>query len=162
MAEVAEAVIEEPKPSKKKLWVLLLLVLIAGAAGGAYLIASGDAAKKPAVAAKPVLLPAQYYKLDPAFVVNFEAEQLVRFLQVTVELMTRDPAVIDLLKLHDPMIRNDLLLLLSNQQYAVISTAAGKETLRAEALETVRRIVDREGGNGGAIEAVYFTSFVMQ
>lgn len=162
MAEVEEAVIEEPKRSRKLLWVLLLLIVGGGAAAAGYIALGSGAKQAPAAAAKPKPLPAQYYKLDPAFVVNFEAEQLVRFLQVTVEVMTRDVAAIDLLKLHDPVIRNDLLLLLSNQQYSIIATAEGKEKLRAQALDTVRRIVDLEGGNGRAIEAVYFTSFVMQ
>ena len=34
--------------------------------------------------------PPLYVALDPPFVVNFEAEQLVRFLQVTVQVMSRD------------------------------------------------------------------------
>ncbi|VAX05680.1 hypothetical protein MNBD_GAMMA19-792, partial [hydrothermal vent metagenome] len=37
----------------------------------------------------------------------------------------------------------------------------GKETLREEALEVVQQILEEETGDPG-IEAVYFTSFVMQ
>ena len=84
------------------------------------------------------------------------------FLQVTVEIMSRDPQAIDFLKQHDPVVRNDLLMLLSNQQYAVIATSAGKETLRDRALATVRAAAAREGGKPDALEAIYFTSFVMQ
>ena len=107
-------------------------------------------------------LPAQYVKLDPPFVTNFESKGLVRFLQVTVEVMTRDPATAEMLKLHDPMIRNDLLLLLSNQQYEVISTREGKEQLRTQALETVTKVINAEGGEGKNVEQLFFTSFVMQ
>ena len=56
-----------------------------------------------------------------ADVVNFEAEQLVRFLQVTIGVMSRDQPTVDFLKQHDPALRNDLLLLLGNQQYSAIS-----------------------------------------
>jgi len=95
-------------------------------------------------------------------VTNFEAEQLVRFLQVTVQVMTHDPATAELVKANDPIIRNDLLLLFSNQKYADIATRAGKERLRDAALGAVRRVVTVAGGNGDRIDAVYFTSFVMQ
>ena len=106
--------------------------------------------------------PPLYLALDPAFVVNFQADQLVRFLQVSVEVMSRDPQTLDLLKNNDPVVRNDLLILLANQKYAVISTPAGKEQLRAEALAAVRKDLVQAGGDPNKLEAVYFTSFVMQ
>jgi flagellar protein FliL len=105
--------------------------------------------------------PAIYLPIDPAFVVNFASQGKARFLQVTVEVMTRDPAMPDQIKLHMPVIRNNLMLLLSNQSYDGVSTLEGKETLREEALEVVQQILEEETGDPG-IEAVYFTSFVMQ
>jgi flagellar FliL protein len=100
--------------------------------------------------------------LDPPFVVNFQSEQAVRFLQITVQVMSRDPATIEQLKANDPVVRNDLLMLFANQKYAVISTSEGKEQLRAQALDAVRRAVVGAGGKAEHIEAIYFTSFVMQ
>jgi flagellar FliL protein len=100
--------------------------------------------------------------LDPPFVVNFEGDQMVRFLQITVQVMTRAPATVELLKANDPVVRNDLLLLLSNQKYDVVATRAGKEKLRADALTTIRHVIDTAGGKGAGVEQVYFTSFVMQ
>ncbi|GMU68541.1 MAG: hypothetical protein AMXMBFR37_08740 [Steroidobacteraceae bacterium] len=154
----AETPAAPPAKSKKLLWIVLLLLVVGGGAGGAWYLKRG--AHDAPAAPKPQ--PALYYKLDPAFVVNFEAEQLVRFLQVTVEVMSRDPQAIEFIKQHDPVVRNDLLMLLSNQQYAVIATPEGKEALRARALDTLRAVAAREGGKPDAIEAVYFTSFVMQ
>jgi flagellar FliL protein len=107
------------------------------------------------------LTPAIYIPLDPAFVVNFTGQGKARFLQVTVEVMTRDIAVPDLVKLHAPAIRNSLMLLLSDQLYENISTLDGKEILREEALEVIQLVLEEEAGDPG-IEAVYFTSFVMQ
>ena len=100
--------------------------------------------------------------LDPPFVVNFEAEAAVRFLQVTVSVMTREPHIEELLKKNDPRIRNDLLMLLGGQKYATISTREGKEKLQADALEAVRAVVKSAGGEPEKIEALYFTAFVMQ
>ncbi|NOX76113.1 MAG: hypothetical protein GXP17_05760 [Gammaproteobacteria bacterium] len=105
--------------------------------------------------------PAIYLPLDPAFVVNFASQGKARFLQITVEVMTRDAAVPESVELHAPVIRNNLMLLFSSQTYDSVSTLEGKETLREEALEVVQQILEEETGDPG-IEAVYFTSFVMQ
>jgi len=105
--------------------------------------------------------PAIYLPIDPAFVVNFASQGKARFLQVTVEVMTRDPVMPDQIKLHMPVIRNNLMLLFSSQSYDSVSTLEGKESLREEALEVVQQILEEETGDIG-IEAVYFTSFVMQ
>ncbi len=43
-----------------------------------------------------------------------------------------------------------------------ISTREGKEKLRPLALEAVRKVVAGDGGKPQLVEAVYFTSFVMQ
>jgi flagellar protein FliL len=94
--------------------------------------------------------------------VNFEAESAVRFLQVTVGVMTRDPATELLIKENDPRVRNDLLLILGGQTFATVSTTEGKEALRSKCLESVRAIVKEMGGESKKIEALYFTSFVMQ
>lgn len=104
---------------------------------------------------------AVYLPIDPAFVVNFASQGKARFLQVTVEVMTRSPEVPDSVKLHMPVIRNNLMLLLSSQSYDSVSTLEGKEALREEALEVIQLILEEETGDPG-IEAVYFTSFVMQ
>ncbi len=61
-----------------------------------------------------------------------------------------------------PIIRNDLLLLMGNKQPEEVSSNEGKEALRAAALEAVRKIIAAEGEKPEALEAVYFTSFVMQ
>jgi flagellar FliL protein len=106
-------------------------------------------------------MEAIYIPLDPAFVVNFTGQDKARFLQVTIEVMTYDPAVPDLIKLHTPAIRNNLILLLSDQSYENISTLDGKEMLRDEVLEVTQLVLEEETGDPG-VEAVYFTSFVMQ
>jgi flagellar FliL protein len=154
---------EAPKGKGKTLIIVLLLAIVLLACGGVgawFAFDSHD--KKPAAARKEPLLPPLYMALDPPFVVNFEAEQQVRFLQITVQLMSRDPTTIDLLKANDPVVRNDLLLLFAGQKYTVISTREGKEALRQQTLAAVRKIVGGAGGKPEKVEAVYFTSFVMQ
>lgn len=154
-----------PPKKKGKLGFLLTLAVLLLGGGGAvayYTLLANDEKAAEAAAKDTQKAPALYVALDPPFVVNFEAEQLVRFLQVTVQVMSRDPATIDLIKANDPVVRNDLLLLLGNQNYATISSREGKEKLRQQALEAVRKVVTNAGGKAGKVEAIYFTSFVMQ
>ena len=144
------------------------VVLLGAGVGAALWLTAG--AKHPAAAAAaeaPKAAPAPsgpplFLALDPPFVVNFDAEQAVRFLQIAVQIETRDPATLELLKTNDPVVRNDLLLLFSNQKYATLSTREGKEALRNQALESVRKVLEHAGGHPERLEAVYFTSFVMQ
>jgi len=165
--DVALADDADAPPARKLPWLLILIsaAIVLAATGGA--IAWFALGRSPAGSAHPEQAPAAkgpalYVALDPPFVTNFETEQLVRFLQVTVQLMTHDPATADLIKSNDPAIRDGLLLLFGNQKYADISTRQGKERLRVQALDTVRRIVGASGGKPERVEAVYFTSFVMQ
>lgn len=161
-ATTASAAPAAPAAQGKRRLVLLLsasCALLAGG-GGAWWWFGSHAAPKPAAIAAP--LPPQYLALDPPFVVNFESEQMVRFLQVSVQLMSRDPHTIELLKGNDPMVRDQLLMLLGNQKYEVLSTREGKESLRKQALESVRGVIASAGGHPENVEAVYFTGFVMQ
>jgi flagellar FliL protein len=158
----------EPAGGGKKKLILIaaiaLVVLLAGGAAAFFMMGAEDEATEAADEAAEAAPkgPPLYVALDPPFVVNFEADSAVRFLQVTVQIMSRDPHTVELLKSSDPVIRNDLLLLLGNQKYETIASLEGKEKLRAESLETVRRIVKDGGGEPALVEAVYFTSFVMQ
>ena len=162
-AAAAEAV---PAPEKKRslpLWLIIAVatVVLGAGVGGAmalHLIGPGATAhgKAKAPSGPPIYLP-----LKP-FVVNFQAGQLVRYLQVTVQVMSRDSKTIDLLKENDPMVRNNLLLLLAGQKAATLETEAGKEKLRAAVLTALRKVVAENGGKPGRVDAVYFTSFVMQ
>lgn len=106
--------------------------------------------------------PALYVKYEPPFVVNFDAKGVMRFLQISMEVMTRDAPTSEVIKLHEPKIRNNMLMLLGSQTYETLSSMEGKEGLRKQALETIAKVVEEEGGEGKKVEDIYFTSFVMQ
>lgn len=170
----------KPKGSalaKISLFIILPLFIIGGVIGGLYfagifgddtaIIADADAAEdgeeddgeSEEDDAPPA--PALYIPISPAFVVNFVDGGKARFLQITMEVMTRDPQVTAHIKTHLPAIKNNLVMLFSSQSYEDISTLEGKETLREEALTVVQEILEEETGDPG-IETVYFTSLVMQ
>lgn len=105
--------------------------------------------------------PPIYEELGDVFVVNFIENNQLRYLQVKVEVMTRDPEAAEQVKTHMPLIRNNLVMLFSSLDYQTISTVAGKQKIRDEALAEIQSIMKQETGKPG-VEAVYFTSFVMQ
>ena len=156
-ALAAEELIATRSRGKPVLLIGALFLVLAGGVSAWWWVS--HAAKSPAE--RPPT-PALYLALDPPFVVNFESEQLVRFLQISVQLMSHDAQTIELLKTNDSVVRNELLLLFANQQYQVLATREGKQLLRAQALESVRKILANAGGHPERLEAVYFTSFVMQ
>jgi flagellar FliL protein len=147
-------------------WLIIGIVagLLVVGVGAALVLthAFGKPASHSRAADKKPVGPPLYLALDPPFVVNFQADQIVRFLQVSVEVMSRDQKTLDLLKDNDPVVRNDLLILFGNQKYATLATPAGKEQLRADALTAIRKVLAQSGGDPSRLEAVYFTSFVMQ
>jgi flagellar protein FliL len=158
------AVSREPPTRKSKigLWIGLIVVLLAGVAGGVFFWQSASNENSASEQAPAALLPLQFFSMDPPFVTNFEGNQEYRFLQITIRIATREPALLTLFKDNEPVLRNDLLMLFSNQQAAVLATIDGKEALREEAMRVVQESVSSLGGDPTLVERVLFTSLVMQ
>jgi flagellar FliL protein len=101
-----------------------------------------------------------YYAIDPPLVVNFEDGSAVRFLQISMEVMAHDEKAVESVQKNIPLIRNNLLLLMSNRDYQSMMSREGKEKLRQEALEEIRNVQKKQGG--GDVDDLLFTSFVVQ
>jgi len=154
-----------PAKKKSKLPLIIVGVLVLAAGGGAafeFMKPKPVATDKPAAETATSKAAAIYYKFDPAFVVNFGSDGNTRYLQITLEAMSREQSVIDEIKNNEPAIRNDLVLLYSAQQPEALLAPEGKEKLRAATLDAVRKTIAAEGAKPEAVEAVYFTSFVIQ
>jgi flagellar FliL protein len=111
--------------------------------------------------------PPIYVPMDPPLVASIEDKGSIRFLQVTVELMSRDEHVVANLNAHMPVIRNNLLMLLGGQAIPALTNRDEKEKLRQQALVEVQKIMQANPGEGeeehpGKVEDLYFTSFVVQ
>ena len=121
--------------------------------------------------------PAHYMKLDPTFVVNFESvENGVTYLQVDMQLMARDEAVLDIVAQELPRIRDRFLDILGSQKYSNVKLRGGKIKLQQELLVVVQEIVgevmkhklEQESEKEVKledvpnVEKIYFTSFIMQ
>lgn len=167
--EQAEVVAAPPRKGRARLVIALVAgVLVIGGAGYAFMRGHHGAdatvagkAGKSARGPKAPPLPEFYLPLEPAFVVNFRDDDSLRYLQVGVSLMSHDQAALTVAKGADPVIRDALVMLFSRQDYSILSDPAGKQKLQVEALAAVRKIVGARLGRPG-IDALYFTSFVMQ
>lgn len=104
--------------------------------------------------------PPIYHDLEP-FTVNMAASGPVRFLRLKVTIVTRDPAVIAALDKHMPMIRNDLLSLLGNQDQASLNTREGKDALRQELKKSIADALLKVR-EPSWVDEILFTDFVMQ
>ena len=104
--------------------------------------------------------PSLYYAIDPPLVVNFEDGSAVRFLQISMEIMAHDEKAIESVQKNLPLIRNNLLLLMSNRNYQSMMSREGKDKFRQEALTEVRAVQKKEGSPD--VDDVLFTSFVVQ
>ena len=154
----------KPKKARTLPWISLAVAVLVLAGAGTWFALRSDAGTSAGAApraAAPRAAPI-YYKFDPAFVVNFGGAGSARYLQVGVEAMSRDAAILDTLKNNEPAVRNDLILLYSSQNDATLMTTEGKEMLRAATLTAIQKVLNEAGADGKLIEQVYFTSFVIQ
>lgn len=145
---------------------LLVGIVSAGAAaGGVYFIVQSQAnapvGNEEQAETETPSGPAIYHEITPSFVVNLNDNGSVRFLQASIQVMSREKKVIAGLERHTPLLRNNLLMLLSSASREDIATREGKEALREAALDEVRKVLDSEG-EPNAVEELYFTAFVVQ
>lgn len=106
--------------------------------------------------------PPIYQSLHPPLVVNFKDEEGdSHFMQITMEVMSRDQGVINRVRENVAVIRNALILLYSGVILEEIETRDGKEQMLEDGLQEIDRVMVETTGEGG-VEALYFTALVIQ
>ena len=163
-----EAAVEEPQGGKRKFLLfggIGLLLLVAGVVGGTAVMKMTSGSPDEDVAEETVDLPARpalYTGLHPPLVVNFDdLNGTTHFMQITMEIMARDQGVINAVREHMPVIRNNLILLYGNSVYEEVTTRSGKEKMLADGLAEIQKVMKAQTGEAG-VEAVYFTSLIVQ
>lgn len=117
-----------------------------------------------AIESEPLAAPI-YLSMDPKFIVSFSDQKSARFMQFSIEVMSRDAQVIKKIEEHMPVIRSSLLMLFGGQQYEKMATREGKEKLLREATSDINTSLQKISGGeeqGSLVEAAYFNSFVIQ
>lgn len=150
----------------KKMIIIIaaVAVLMLAVGGGAafFLLGSGGGEATEEAAPEVVLGEMQYMDLSPAFIVSFPFQGRQRYLQASLSIMSRDAEALAAVTEHMPIIRHNLLNLLTAQMLGVAeSPQPGIENLRTLATAEVKAILHEELGRDG-IDQVIFTAFVMQ
>ena len=162
----SEAVKEPAGKGKLKLiLVIVAAVLLAiGLSVGAtwYFMHSAKSTPEVAPEAASNLKPVAIYEpMAPAFVANFNQNGRQRYMQVSITLLARNQADLDALKVHMPVIRNNLVMLFSGQTFDSLATSVGQEMLRQKATASVQEVAQKELGKV-VIDQALFTNFVLQ
>jgi flagellar FliL protein len=115
----------------------------------------------PSLAADDEPKPAQtaYVELKPALVTNLNGGP--DYIRCDVQLMTRQPERVPDIELHSPALRNEMLLLLADQDGNQLLTAAGKDSLQKKALAALRKTLKQQAGEE-LIEQLYFTTYYVR
>ncbi len=184
---------ENAGKSKTNLLIIILIVVILAVGGGvaAMFLLGGDDEHADgkdgehgdgASQASAVKETAIFSNLRPTFIINFEDTTKARYMQVDIVVMSRKQHSIDLVQEHSPVIRNNIITILSGQTFSDLNTRKGKEKLRSIILKSINKTITAEVTNSplateedsdghtddhsptstAYIETVYFTSLIMQ
>ncbi|CBL45051.1 Flagellar basal body-associated protein [gamma proteobacterium HdN1] len=161
---------DKPKSNKMMIIIVAAVALIVGGAGSGVAVfmmskgsggESADAAKAEApVEQKP--REASYFDFTTPFLVNYQWRGREHYMQVSLSFLFRDPAVQALIKEHEPLLRNNIMLLLQAQDFDGLRTLEGKESIRQLIFDEVQNVLKAQDSSTEGIEQVYFTNFVLQ
>lgn len=127
-----------------KYWILLVAAL-------PFFSASAQASESKESGLPP------YAKLE-TLTVNLQ--NLMHYLQVGIALKVAKPEVAESIKDWNPVIRHEMILLLSSQNGEELATVAGKKKVMAAARIAINKILKLDGEEG--VTDVLFESFVIQ
>jgi len=169
MAKTDDAAVKDPaKKGKLKLILIVVagLLLAIGLSVGATWFIMHKAQNKPdeasvAAAAANTKKEAIFEPLTPPFVVNYNVNGRQRYMQVSITMLARDHADLEALKVHMPVIRNNLVMMFSGLPFDTIATPVGMEMLRQKATASVQEVAQKELGKT-VIDQLLFTNFVLQ
>jgi flagellar FliL protein len=155
------------KKSPKKLIIIIVAAIILLAAGGGatfFLMkedssnGKGEHADKDEAAVHAEKL---YFDMSKPIVVDFPKGAAIQHGRITVSMLVEGAETIEVLKKNEPMMRNNLLMLIGAQDPASLNTREGKELLGKAMLDDVTAVLVKMAGKG-KVNEIFFTSFVMQ
>jgi flagellar FliL protein len=154
------------KPSKKPLIILIVAIILslAAGAGGMFFFMKQQIAHEVAAACEeppPPVITTIYNELSKPLIVNFPQSSSVRLVKITLSFSAGDEATIAVLKKNEPMLVNNLLMLISAQSTDDLKTHEGKIALRNAIFDDVTATLEKTAP-GSEIKEVFFTSFIMQ
>lgn len=147
------------------IFAVIGIVLVGGGIGGAMFFMKSPEMPEGEEMVEEEMVPevkdAIYEDIHPAFTVNFVDGSKKHFMQVYMVAKFYDMEARDQFKMHIPVVRNNLLLLMSGKNSDELSTTEARETLRKNALMTAQTVMQDIYGEN-LVEDIYFTKFVLQ
>ena len=133
-----------------KAWILIVLALLLPAA------AMAEEAKEGA-------LKVAYISLSPPFVGNYALDggPRLRVYKADVALRVTGDEAAKAVQHHEPLIRNQLVALFTQQTVDSMSNVETKEHLRQEALKQVQQVLEAEEGKP-IVEDLLFNNLIVQ
>lgn len=136
-------------------WIALLLAL------SLPLMAQASESKDEAEGEEGAAPVISYVTLVPALVGNFGDGPKLKFFKADLSLRVTGKDVEEKVKHHEPLIRNQLVMLFSQQTNEGMAAAGARETLRAEALKQVQDVLTQEEGKP-LVEDLLFNNLIIQ
>src|SRR3990167_9819943 len=142
------------KPDKERIvkaWIMLLLALSLPVAAMAEEAKEGEAPK------------VSYISLSPPFVGNYglDGTAKLKVYKADIALRVTGDEAAKLVKANDPLIRNQLVALFTQQTNETMSSVEGKEKLRQEALKQTQQVMNDETGKP-VVEDLLFNNLIIQ
>ncbi len=102
-----------------------------------------------------------YTEIQPAFVVNYGGPGRLKYLKVTITMVTSSTKATETAEHHMPLVRNELVSMLSRQTDEAVSNPVGQDQMRQEATQAVKDIFQKEVGHP-VIDDLLFLNFIYQ
>lgn len=177
---------EGEKKSSKKLIVIIaiVLLLLGGGAGGYFFFMHQPASDEHGKGAKhgekkaeenhaaeeekadeheqdPAAHAEVYYQITEPLLVNFPPNASAKIIKISVTVLLKGEANVAVMKKHEPMVRNNLLMAISSIGADKAKTLEGKKELQTMMQNEVGKVMELMTKKN-PVQAVYFTDFVMQ
>ena len=102
-----------------------------------------------------------YVGIVPALVGNYSSGTKMKFYKADISLKVTGSEAEEKVKYHEPLIRNQLVMLFSQQTDESLGSMDSKEKLRQEALKQVKQVLEQEEGKP-YVEDLLFNNLILQ
>jgi flagellar FliL protein len=103
----------------------------------------------------------EFYNLTPALVGNYGSGPKLKYYKADIALMMTGKEAKDKVEFHEPLIRNQLVMLFAQQTDETLAGVEAREKLRQEALKQVQSVLTQEEGKP-LVEDLLFNNLIIQ
>ncbi len=157
--EKDQAAPEPPKKSKAMLFIILGVAVLLLGGGGFFAytkMMAKPAGDQPPPPAKPEPVVGEIYSLSP-FTVNLADPKGRRYLKLKIQIEVKDEKTLETVQKADPILRDQVIMLLTSLSFEEVMTPEGKIRIREELIDRFNRVL-----RPSRVKNIYFTEFIVQ